>query len=109
MPSTNCQIRAFRMQLHEGQAEEYRRRHNALWPELHTLLKEAGIEDYSIHLDPETGALYGRLCCPQDFDDQALKHHPVMRRWWDFMADIMETHEDNAPVVHPLESMFYMA
>ena len=52
---------AFKMQLNPGMADEYRRRHDAIWPELVALLKAAGISDYSIHLDPETGALFGVL------------------------------------------------
>ena len=50
---------AFRMTLNPGMAEEYRKRHDAIWPELVELLKQAGVEDYSIHLDPDTNALFG--------------------------------------------------
>jgi L-rhamnose mutarotase len=42
---------AFKMQLHQGQVEEYKRRHDEIWPELVELLKSIGIEDYSIFLD----------------------------------------------------------
>ena len=45
---------AFKMKLNPGMAAEYKRRHDAIWPELVALLKEAGISDYSIHLDAET-------------------------------------------------------
>ena len=40
---------------------EYRRRHDEIWPELVALLKEAGVSDYSIHLDRETNTLFGVL------------------------------------------------
>ncbi|RYE98628.1 MAG: L-rhamnose mutarotase, partial [Oxalobacteraceae bacterium] len=43
--------RAFRMQLKPGQVEEYKRRHDAIWPELSQALVDAGIYDYSIFLD----------------------------------------------------------
>ncbi len=52
---------AFKMQLHPGQEAEYRRRHDEIWPELVALLREAGVSDYSIHLDRETGTLFGVL------------------------------------------------
>ena len=39
---------AFKMYLNEGQKEEYKKRHNALWPELHKLLKGAGVSEYSM-------------------------------------------------------------
>ena len=37
-----------------------------------------------------------------------LPSHPVMQRWWAHMADIMETHPSNEPVVVPLLPMFHM-
>ena len=52
---------AFKMQLTPGYRDEYKKRHNEIWPELVTLLKDAGISDYSIHLDEETGILFGVL------------------------------------------------
>lgn len=99
---------AFRMQLNPGMAEEYRRRHDAIWPELSGLLKEAGISDYSIHLDPDSNALFGVLWRADDHRMDDLPAHPVMRRWWAHMADIMETHPDNQPVVTPLVPLFHL-
>ena len=52
---------AFRMRLHPGREAEYKRRHDDIWPELASLLRDAGISDYSIHLDRETGLLFGVL------------------------------------------------
>ena len=52
---------AFKMYLNPGRADEYRRRHDALWPELASLLSEAGIANYSIHLDGETSILFAYL------------------------------------------------
>ena len=57
---------AFKMQLHQGFEEEYKRRHEKLWPELEGLLKESGISEYSIFLDPSTLSLFGFL----KIDDQ---------------------------------------
>lgn len=99
---------AFRMRLNEGAEEEYRRRHDAIWPELVELLRQAGISDYSIHLDPETRILFGVLWRTGDHGMAALPASPLMRRWWDHMADLMETHPDGAPVAIPLIPMFHM-
>lgn len=99
---------AFRMQLHSGMREEYRRRHDEIWPELLALLKQAGVSDYSIHLDPETNALFGVLWRADGHGMGELSSHPVMRRWWAHMADIMETKPDNEPVSIPLETVFHM-
>lgn len=99
---------AFRMMLNPGMEAEYRRRHDEIWPELVTLLKDAGVSDYSIHLDPETGALFGMLSRPADHGMAALPDHPVMKRWWAHMADIMQTHPDNEPVSITLTAMFHL-
>jgi len=81
----------FRMQLHPGMAAEYKRRHDAIWPELVDLLHEAGVSDYTIHLDEETGHLIGVLTRTDDHNMDALPAHPVMQKWWAHMGDIMET------------------
>jgi L-rhamnose mutarotase len=99
---------AFKMQLKPGMEAEYKRRHDAIWPELVTLLKDAGISDYSIHLDRETNTLLGVLWRTDDHGMAALPEHPVMRRWWDHMADIMVTMPGNEPVPTPLVTVFHM-
>jgi len=99
---------AFKMKLHPGQTEEYKRRHDQLWPELAELLHETGIHNYSIFLDEETLALFGVLDIenPARLDD--LPSHPVMQRWWEYMADIMETNPDQSPKSVPLREVFYL-
>lgn len=99
---------AFKMRLNPGMEPEYKRRHDAIWPELVTLLQDAGISDYSIHLDPETRILFGVLWRTSDHRMDALPEHPVMRRWWDHMSDIMETNPDGAPVAIALVPVFHM-
>ena len=99
---------AFRMFLHPGQASEYRRRHDALWPELALLLKEAGISDYSIYLDEEHHVLFATLRRRPDHGMDSLPRHPVMQRWWAHMGDIMRSNADGSPVVEPLACMFHL-
>ena len=99
---------AFRMRLNPGMAGEYKARHDAIWPELAALLKAAGVSDYSIHLDEETGLLFGVLWRRDDHTMDRLPDHPVMKRWWAHMADIMETKADNEPVAVPLRTVFHM-
>lgn len=100
---------AFKMRLNPGTKAEYRKRHDEIWPELVTLLKEAGVSDYSIHLDEETNTLFGVLWRADDHKMDDLPAHPVMQKWWAHMADIMETDPNNAPVAIPLETVFHMA
>ncbi len=99
---------AFTMRLNPGMEAEYRRRHDAIWPELVVLLHEAGVSDYSIHLDRETNVLFGVLWRRANHGMDALPDHPVMRRWWAHMADIMAVKADNEPVSVPLVPMFHM-
>jgi L-rhamnose mutarotase len=99
---------AFRMQLNPGMEAEYKRRHDEIWPELVALLRDAGVQDYSIHLDRPTGILFGVLWRRDDHGMDALPGHPVMQRWWAHMADIMQSHPDNEPVALPLVNVFHM-
>lgn len=98
----------FRMRLNPGQQEEYRRRHDAIWPELVALLRDAGVSDYSIHLDEETDLLIGVLIRSDDHKMDTLADDPIMKRWWAHMADLMETQADNAPVAVTLPRLFHM-
>ncbi len=99
---------AFRMRLNVGMEAEYKRRHDAIWPELTDLLQSAGISDYAIYLDRETRLLFGVLTRTVSHGMDALPHSPVMQRWWAHMADIMEVGPDNAPIAAPLVPVFHM-
>ncbi len=52
---------AFKMKINIGCADVYKKRHDALWPELEMLLKTAGIKEYSIFLDDTSNDLFGYL------------------------------------------------
>ncbi len=98
---------AFRMQLKPGAMDEYRRRHDDLWPELADALREAGVYDYSIFLDEQTLSLFAVLKLRDDHKRDSLPEQPVMRRWWDYMAPLMEVLPDNRPVEWPLVPVFH--
>lgn len=99
---------AFKMKLHEGQAAEYKKRHDALWPNLRDLLKGAGIKEYSIFLDEETHILFAfmKVDNPSALDE--LPQKEVMQRWWAYMGDIMDANPDNSPVQKALNEVFYL-
>jgi L-rhamnose mutarotase len=99
---------AFKMKLHNGQAAEYKRRHDVLWPELKDLLKRTGISNYSIFLDEETHYLFGVLNVEDAAALEELPQHPVMKKWWAYMKDIMETNDDHSPMSIPLKEVFYL-
>ena len=100
--------KAFKMQLFPGFEDEYKRRHDALWPELQALLKETGIQNYSIFLDPKTLTLFGVMDIADENADDQLPEHPIMQKWWEYMRDIMVTNPDNSPTSEPLQHVFFM-
>lgn len=98
---------AFKMKLKPGHVDEYRRRHEALWPELKKLLSDSGIEDYSIFHDPETNILFA-VQENSGKGSQDLGQLDIVKKWWAYMADIMETNPDQSPVSTPLNEVFYL-
>ena len=99
---------AFTMKLKSGCREEYIRRHNAIWPELKSVLTASGVRDYTIYLDTRRDTLFAVQSQDGEKSSQDLGENPVVRRWWKYMADIMETNTDFSPVSQPLEEVFHM-
>ncbi|MEO0496039.1 MAG: L-rhamnose mutarotase [Pseudomonadota bacterium] len=100
---------AFRMNLNAGEAAEYEKRHDEIFPELAAALKDAGISDYSIWHDPNSDHLFGILNRSDDHTMDALPDLEIVKRWWAFMADVMETDAHNVPTQIPLKRVFYLA
>jgi L-rhamnose mutarotase len=99
---------AFKMKLKPGCVDEYRLRHDAIWPKLVDLLRTSGVRDYSIFLDESTLTLFGVLWRSSDHRMEELPRHEAMQEWWAYMADLMETHPGNEPVATPLPCLFYL-
>lgn len=96
------------MKLYPGRKEEYRKRHNEIWPELVKLLKDEGVGNYSIFLDEETNTLFAYQEQSGASSSQDLGSTEIVKKWWKYMADLMETNPDKSPVSIPLEQVFYM-
>ena len=99
---------AFRMTLKPGQRDEYERRHRDIWPELAETLRDAGVRDYWIFLDEPSGHLFATLKREPGHTMDALPDLPIMRKWWDNMADLMDTNPDRSPVQHALVPVFHL-
>lgn len=100
--------KAFKMKLYEGMAAEYEKRHHELWPEMKEMIHNYGGSNYAIFLDTETNILYGQLEVENEEKWAASANDPICRKWWDYMADIMETNADNSPVSKDLKEVFYL-
>jgi L-rhamnose mutarotase len=96
------------MQLKPGVVAEYQKRHDELWPELAAELKAAGVSDYSIFLDEATLTLFAVQKLSTCNSAAALPNSPVVRKWWDYMAPLMETHPDHSPIAKPLTEVFHL-
>lgn len=99
---------AFKMKLKPGCKEEYKRRHNKIWAELKVLLSESGVQDYTIFLDEETNILFAVQYQESDSSSQDLSNNPIVKKWWKYMSDIMDTNPDSSPVSNSLEKVFHM-
>jgi len=99
---------AFKMHLNEGQKTAYIKRHDEIWPELKLLLKESGVSEYAIFLDEETNILFAFQKITSDGGSQDLGQTEIVKKWWKFMADIMETNPDNFPISTEMTEVFYL-
>lgn len=99
---------SFKMFLKPNCIEEYKRRHNELWPEVKQLLADEGVHDYSIFFDKEKNALFAVQKVVGVGNSQDLGSNPINQRWWDYMADISFVNPDNSPVSEPLEEVFHL-
>lgn len=105
---SNMVRKGFKMKLYPGMEAEYEKRHNELWPQMQDMIHEYGGKNYTIFLDRETLVLYGYIEVEDlaKWDESA--DTAINRKWWDFMADIMETNPDNSPVSVDLHEVFHL-
>ena len=96
------------MKLKPGFEAEYKKRHDEIWPELSKELIAAGVSDYCIFLDEETSTLFAVQKLTDTHTSDELPQQQIVKKWWDYMADIMEVNADNSPVVTSLKEVFYM-
>ncbi|GAK49739.1 L-rhamnose 1-epimerase [Candidatus Moduliflexus flocculans] len=99
---------AFKMKLHKGFEAEYKRRHDEIWPELAAELQKAGISDYSIFLDEETLTLFAVQKLSDNNSADNLPNTEIVKKWWAYMKDIMDSNPDNSPVCKPLREVFHI-
>jgi L-rhamnose mutarotase len=100
--------KGFRMKLYKGMVEEYKKRHDNLWPEMVEMIHEFGGKNYTIFLDEETDILFGYL----EVEDTDLWNKTaeteICKKWWAYMADIMDTNADNSPVSVEFKEVFHL-
>jgi L-rhamnose mutarotase len=80
---------AFVMRVKAGREGEYRRRHDAVWPEMLRALKEAGCLKYSIYMKGQDLFAYIEVADFERFK-QRMSSNEDAQRWEQHMAPIME-------------------
>jgi L-rhamnose mutarotase len=87
---------AFQLRLRSDQIEAYEAAHREVWPELLSLLKQVGIEQYSIFRRGVDLFLYLKVA---DFAQawRQIDASPVNQRWQERMAPMFETPADLQP------------
>jgi L-rhamnose mutarotase len=99
---------AFRMWVNDGQAGEYERRHNPIWPELEGTLLAHGVRTYSIFLDRQTNELFAYVEFEGEERWAEVAGTEVCQRWWRHMREIMPSNPDNSPVSRECREVFHM-
>ena len=101
-------IKGFKMYLHKGMEEEYEKRHSELWQEMKEMIHEFGGKNYSIFLDRESSVLFGYIEIESEEKWALSAETEICKKWWKYMADIMDTNPDNSPVSVDLERVFHL-
>jgi L-rhamnose mutarotase len=80
---------AFVLNIKPGSEDEYRRRHENLWPEVAEEMEAAGIHSMSIFLVGTQAILFLEA---EDYERSAeyLGNAPASRRWEEYMAQVLE-------------------
>lgn len=101
--------KGFLMKVRAECHDEYRRRHDQIWPELCAVLREHGVGSYAIYLDARRSLLFAHVELESIERWNAVAATDVCRRWWAFMRDIMETNPDDSPVTEELAEVFHLS
>ena len=100
---------AWKAKVKDGRIDEYRRRHDEIWPEMKDVLKSAGIVNYSIWLVGND--LFGYYECEKgiDYAARVQAESPIVDRWNEYMKDVMEMTIDEKTGAQPLMTeVFYL-
>lgn len=80
---------SFLIQVKPGMAEEYKRRHDEIWPELTAIFEEHGVRKFSINLHEPTGYLFGFIELEDVERYNAIGNYEVCKRWWKYMTEVL--------------------
>ena len=100
---------AWRGKVADGKVEEYKKRHDEIWPEMKALLKQAGIRNYTIWRSGHD--LFGYYECEHgiEYAAKTQRESPIIERWNKYMEDILIMEMDKETGAQPkLEQVFFL-
>ena len=99
---------AFKMKLKSSKIDEYKKRHNEIWPELKNAISNAGISNYSIFYDEETGILFAYHEMSSSSSADKLCELEIVQKWLAYMSDLTESNPDQSPICTSLFESFHL-
>ena len=101
--------RSFRMTLKEGKLEEYKKKHDEVWPEISEILTSSGVTNYSIYYDKKDNTLIEYMELTDDNTFDQMEDLEIIKKWNIYMKDLLVTksEEDASPVVNELLEVFH--
>lgn len=93
---------AWRGKIVPGMQEEYKKRHDNIWPEMKEVLADAGIVNYSIWMQGEE--LLGYYECEKgvEYAAKVQAESNVVKKWNEYMKDILIMEKDPVTGAQPL-------
>jgi L-rhamnose mutarotase len=97
------------MTLKEGKLEEYKRKHDEVWPEISEILRSSGVTNYSIYYDKKDNTLIEYMELTDDNTFDQMEELETIKKWNIFMKDLLVTksEEDASPIVDELLEVFH--
>ena len=82
----------FLLKVKEERIEEYKKHHEAVWPEMLEALRQTGWHNYSLFMK-EDGTLFGYFETPESFQAAlgGMSKEEINTKWQDFMAPYFES------------------
>ena len=101
----------FLLKVRPDKLDEYKKHHEAVWPEMCEALRRHGWHNYSLFLRPD-GLLFGYFETPVDFKAAlaGMEREPINAKWQAFMSPYFEALGSARPDerMFELEEVFHL-
>ena len=98
----------FTFDIYEGQEAEYKKRHDEIWPELVTAIKEAGFSNYSLFRRGQQIVAYCETEPDVETAFAALAPNEANARWSAWFEDVIVSLTDENGELARLEEVWHL-